>query len=56
MTEPKEKTGFFKTLVKKYNELCQDLGVDNGACRSCTPIVKSDENGNLIKNDKEMKK
>ncbi|WP_243405781.1 DUF5363 domain-containing protein [Pasteurella langaaensis] len=54
MTEQKEKQGFFKTLVKKYNELCKDLGVDNGACRSCTPIVKADKNGNLQKNDEKM--
>lgn len=33
---------WFKTLLAKYNQLCDELGVDNGACRSCVPIVKFD--------------
>lgn len=51
MLEQKQSEGFFKKLINKYNELCKNLGVDNGACRSCTPIVKTDECGNLLKND-----
>lgn len=37
-----ENKGWFKKLLAKYNELCDDLGVDNGACRSCVPVVKFD--------------
>lgn len=51
MLEQKQSEGLFKKLLNKYNELCKDLGIDNGACRSCTPIVKTDESGNLLKND-----
>ncbi|SUT89488.1 Uncharacterised protein [[Actinobacillus] rossii] len=51
MLEQKQSEGLFKKLLNKYNELCKDLGIDNSACRSCTPIVKTDENGNLLKHD-----
>lgn len=37
-----ENKSWLKTLWAKYNELCDDLGVDNGACRSCVPVVKFD--------------
>lgn len=33
---------FFRKLLDKYNELCKDLGVEQGACRGCVPIVKFD--------------
>lgn len=33
---------FFRKLMEKYDELCKDLGVENGACRSCVPVVKFD--------------
>ncbi|MCI5764345.1 DUF5363 domain-containing protein [Actinobacillus porcinus] len=56
MTETKKSEGFFKKLLNKYSEFCKDLGVDNGACRSCTPIVKADEDGNLIKDVPKEKK
>ncbi|TDQ58003.1 hypothetical protein EDC45_1070 [Mesocricetibacter intestinalis] len=36
------KKGFFAGLVEKYNRLCNELGVDQGACRSCVPVVKFD--------------
>ncbi|WP_373767928.1 DUF5363 domain-containing protein [Glaesserella sp.] len=38
-----EQKGLFRTLLDKYNELCKDLGVDQGACRGCVPIVKFDQ-------------
>ncbi|WP_157876232.1 DUF5363 domain-containing protein [Glaesserella parasuis] len=37
-----ESKSFFRTLLEKYNELCKDLDVDQGACRGCVPIVKFD--------------
>lgn len=37
-----ENKNWLKTLWDKYNQLCKDLGVDNGACRSCVPVVKFD--------------
>lgn len=37
-----EQKGFFRKLMEKYNDLCKDLGVDNGACRGCVPVVKFD--------------
>lgn len=33
---------FFRKLMEKYDELCKDLGVENGACRGCVPTVKFD--------------
>lgn len=37
-----EKKSLFQKLMDKYNELCKDLGVENGACRGCVPVVKFD--------------
>lgn len=37
-----ENKSWFKKLIEQYNQLCNDLGVDNGACRSCVPVVKFD--------------
>lgn len=42
MLEKNSKKSWLKGLIEKYNELCKDLGVENGACRSCVPIVKFD--------------
>lgn len=42
MSEKNSKKGWLKGLIEKYNELCNDLGVDKGACRGCVPIVKFD--------------
>lgn len=42
-TEKNEKQlGFFRRMLAKYDEFCKELGVDNGACRSCVPIYKQD--------------
>lgn len=35
-------TSFFRKLMDKYDELCKDLGVEQGACRGCVPVVKFD--------------
>ncbi len=49
MREQKTSQNWFKSLVEKYDRFCRELGLDSGACRSCTPIVKTDERGNMIK-------
>ncbi|WP_176552295.1 DUF5363 domain-containing protein [Testudinibacter sp. TR-2022] len=37
------KKGLFKTLLEKYNQLCKEMGVDQGGgCRRCVPIIKQD--------------
>lgn len=41
MTEKQK--GFFRRLWDKYSEFCKELGIDQGACRSCIPVVKFDE-------------
>lgn len=40
--DTQEKTGLFKKWLKKYDDFCKELGVDQGACRSCVPIYKQD--------------
>lgn len=37
----KEK-GFFGKMLEKYDRFCEDLGVNQGACRGCVPVVKFD--------------
>ncbi|WP_373778097.1 DUF5363 domain-containing protein [Glaesserella sp.] len=37
-----QQKGFFRNLLDKYDELCKDLGVDQGGCRGCIPVVKFD--------------
>lgn len=41
MTEKQK--GLFRRLWDKYSEFCKELGIDQGACRSCVPMVKFDE-------------
>ncbi|MFK5129592.1 DUF5363 domain-containing protein [Glaesserella parasuis] len=51
-----ENKGFFRNLLDKYNELCKDLGVDQGACRGCVPVVKFDpEQDDKINLEKKQK-
>ncbi|WP_165772778.1 DUF5363 domain-containing protein [Caviibacterium pharyngocola] len=38
------KKGWFKKALAKYDQFCKELGIDQGACRSCVPVVKFDEN------------
>ncbi|MFC0323609.1 DUF5363 family protein [Gallibacterium melopsittaci] len=43
MTQEKQnQPGLFKKLLKKYDDFCKELGVDQGACRNCVPIYKQD--------------
>ncbi|WGE35229.1 DUF5363 domain-containing protein [Actinobacillus genomosp. 1] len=37
--EPK---GWFKKALAKYDKFCEELGVNQGACRGCVPVVKFD--------------
>lgn len=46
------KQGFFKRALAKYDQFCKELGIDNGACRSCVPIYKQDPEP--IKKDREV--
>lgn len=55
-----ENKGIFRKLLDHYNDLCKDLGVENGACRGCVPVVKFDpetekSEGLQTKNDSEQK-
>lgn len=43
-----KKTGFWRKLLDAYNQLCKDMGVDQGGCRSCVPKYQFDENGKRI--------
>lgn len=37
-----EKKGWFKRALAKYDKFCEELGVNQGACRGCVPVVKFD--------------
>ncbi|QIM68922.1 MULTISPECIES: DUF5363 domain-containing protein [Basfia] len=53
----KEKNGWFKRVIEKYNRFCKDFGYDQATCRSCgVPEIKADENGNLLKKEPKNKK
>lgn len=39
MTEQKN---WFKKALEKYDKFCEELGVNQGACRGCVPVVKFD--------------
>ncbi len=49
------KKSWFKKAIEKYNDFCKEIGIDQGACRSCVPVVKADENGNLKKEEPQSK-
>jgi len=33
---------WFKKALAKYDKFCEELGVNQGACRGCVPVVKFD--------------
>ncbi len=37
-----QQKSWFKKALEKYDRFCEDLGVNQGACRGCVPIVKFD--------------
>ncbi|MBN6711481.1 DUF5363 domain-containing protein [Haemophilus haemoglobinophilus] len=43
MSGQSEKKGFFRRMLDAYNQFCDEMEVDQGACRSCVPVVKFDE-------------
>lgn len=42
MSEQTEKKGWFKKALEKYDAFCDELEVNQGACRGCVPVVKFD--------------
>ncbi|AHG79069.1 hypothetical protein X875_4490 [Mannheimia varigena USDA-ARS-USMARC-1388] len=42
MSEQTEKKSWFKQALEKYDKFCDELGVNQGACRGCVPVVKFD--------------
>lgn len=42
MSEQAEKKSWFKKALEKYDRFCDELGVNQGACRGCVPTVKFD--------------
>ncbi|MFZ7172478.1 DUF5363 domain-containing protein [Avibacterium volantium] len=38
-----QQKGVLRRLWDKYSEFCKELGIDQGTCRSCVPVVKFDE-------------
>ena len=50
MTEQEKKQGWFKKILAKYNKLCDELGVEQGSCRGCVPVVKFDPENEEDKN------
>lgn len=43
-----QKLGFWQKLWQEYKQLCKDMGVEQGGCRSCVPKYQFDENGKCI--------
>lgn len=43
-----EKVGFWRKLWQEYQQLCKDMGVEQGGCRSCVPKIQFDEHGKRI--------
>lgn len=36
------KKSWFKKALEKYDRFCEELGVNQGGCRGCVPVVKFD--------------
>ncbi|MFA9499180.1 DUF5363 domain-containing protein [Mannheimia sp. E30BD] len=56
MSEQTEKKSWFKKALEKYDSFCNELGVNQGACRGCVPVVKFDpepEKEQKVENNKE---
>lgn len=43
-----QKIGFWQKLWNEYNQLCKDMGVEQGGCRGCVPKIQFDEHGKRI--------
>lgn len=42
MSEQTEQKSWFKKALEKYDQFCDELGVNQGTCRGCVPVVKFD--------------
>ncbi|MDO4626076.1 MAG: DUF5363 domain-containing protein [Pasteurellaceae bacterium] len=50
------KVNWFKRVLAKYDKFCHELGIDQGTCRGCVPIVKFDPERQKVENtDKKNK-
>lgn len=48
VSEQSEKPSFWRKMIDAYQQLCKDMGVDQGGCRSCVPKYHFDENGKRV--------
>lgn len=44
----KSNLSWWRRLWNAYQQLCKDMGVEQGGCRSCVPKMQFDENGKRI--------
>ncbi|TCK69906.1 DUF5363 domain-containing protein [Lonepinella koalarum] len=42
MTEQTKPKSWLRNALDKYNKFCDELGVNQGTCRGCVPVVKFD--------------
>ena len=42
MSEQVKQKSWFRKVLEKYDNFCDELGVNQGACRGCVPVVKFD--------------
>lgn len=42
MTEETKEKSLLRKALDKYSQFCDELGVNQGACRGCVPTVKFD--------------
>lgn len=53
MTEQHKEKSLFRKALDKYSQFCEELGVNQGACRGCVPTVKFDPEKEDISQNKE---
>ena len=44
---------WFKKALEKYDQFCEELGVNRGACRGCVPDEKQDNESTLEQKNKQ---
>lgn len=59
MTEETKEKSLLRKALDKYSQFCDELGVNQGACRGCVPTVKfdpekEDDVKNSSKTEREM--
>lgn len=45
MSEQTQEKSWLRKALDKYDQFCDELGVNQGACRGCVPTVKFDPEG-----------